>query len=284
MAPTAPQPPPARSLLATVLGDLVLASAEPAWNAAIVDVMAAFGVEGTAVRQALARAASRGFVASTKVGRSAAWSLTPRGHRFIEGGLARLAEFEAGPPDWDGRWIVLQTTLSGADRTVRRHLYARLGQLRFGNPSPGTWVSPWTGQLAELRSVLQEYGLESSSQVFVGENAGFVSDPQLAEQSWDLTSLTDTYRSATRRFARSKPTSPAATLTDFVALRTEVMALMWSDPLLPPELTPDRSGREFALLSHSLSEKWRPTAEAEWHRLVTEHEPAAHRASRSRRQ
>lgn len=274
--------PPARRLLATVLGDLVQSGNAPAWNGAIVDVLGLLGVEGAAVRQALARAAGHDFVVGTRVGRSTRWSLTPRGHRFIEGGFTRLREFEAGAPPWDREWIVLLTSVSGSDRTVRRRLYARLVQLRFGNPAPGTWVSPWVDQLPDVRAVLAEYQLETTSQLFVGRNVGYVPDPELAGQSWDLEALATTYRDAIERYAHADPRTDEEVLVQFVTLRTEVMTAMWADPALPPELTPDRSGREFAQLSHELAGRWRPTAEAVWQALVAKHEPAAHRNDDSR--
>ena len=66
----------ARSLLLTVLGEFVLARAEPVWTQVLLDVLGGLGVESKSARQALARTAAEGLLESDRAGRRVRWSLT----------------------------------------------------------------------------------------------------------------------------------------------------------------------------------------------------------------
>ena len=57
----------ARSLLLTVLGEFVLPRPEPVWTQTLIDVLAELGVEQKSARQALARTAAEGLLASDRV-------------------------------------------------------------------------------------------------------------------------------------------------------------------------------------------------------------------------
>ena len=67
----------ARSVLFTVLGELVLPAGREAWTSAFIDVFGRLGVEEKAARQALMRTAADGWLDSERVGRRTAWT-SPR--------------------------------------------------------------------------------------------------------------------------------------------------------------------------------------------------------------
>ena len=69
----------ARSLLLTVLGEFVLPRPEPVWTQTLIDVLAELGVEQKSARQALARTAAEGLLASDRSGRRVRWSLSTSG-------------------------------------------------------------------------------------------------------------------------------------------------------------------------------------------------------------
>ena len=72
-------PSSARSLLLTILGEYVRPQGDPVWTGTLVAALRLFGVAEKAARQALARTAAEGWLASTKHGRLARWQLTPAG-------------------------------------------------------------------------------------------------------------------------------------------------------------------------------------------------------------
>src|SRR5918996_5830576 len=99
----------ARSLLLTVLGDFVIPDGRPVWTSTLVHVLVGVGVEERSARQAIARAASAGWIESERSGRRARWRLTPGGQRYIEEGAERVRSTSA-PVAWDGKWLVIVTS------------------------------------------------------------------------------------------------------------------------------------------------------------------------------
>src|ERR1700704_4253861 len=91
----------ARSLLMTVLGEYVLPRGRAVWTSALVDALAMFGVEAKSARQALARTAAEGWLASERVGRRVRWALTPPGHRLLTEGARRIYDFGGAERTWD---------------------------------------------------------------------------------------------------------------------------------------------------------------------------------------
>src|SRR5205823_12728355 len=67
----------ARSVLFTLLGELVLRTGGAAWTSAFIDVFGRLGVEEKAARQALMRTAADIWLSSERVGRRTVWRLTP---------------------------------------------------------------------------------------------------------------------------------------------------------------------------------------------------------------
>src|SRR5690242_14039810 len=83
----------ARSLLLTVLGELVLPTGAPVWTSALLDLLADLGVAEKAARQAILRTADSGWIEPRRSGRETRWSLTPSGERLLREGTARIYGF-----------------------------------------------------------------------------------------------------------------------------------------------------------------------------------------------
>src|ERR1700761_5288457 len=88
----------ARSVLFTVLGELVLPAGGGAWTSAFIDVFGRLGVEEKAARQALMRTAADGWLSPERIGRRTVWRLTPAAQRLLRGGARRLFRFPPPPP------------------------------------------------------------------------------------------------------------------------------------------------------------------------------------------
>src|ERR1700689_4350370 len=93
-----------RSVLFTVLGELVLPTGGQAWTSAFIDVLGRLGIEEKAARQALMRTAADNWLSSERVGRRTVWRLTPASERLLRDGTERIFGFTAGAEGWDGRW------------------------------------------------------------------------------------------------------------------------------------------------------------------------------------
>ncbi len=165
----------ARSLLLTVLGEIVLPDGHPVWTATLIDLLADLDVAEKAARQAIMRTADSGWIEASRVGRETRWSLTAAGTRLLREGTDRIYGFAAGERPWDGRWLVLTIGVPENNRALRQRLRTRLGWTGLGSVNAGTWVTPRVDREAEARSVLEELGLVTGSWSLVA-TAGALGD------------------------------------------------------------------------------------------------------------
>src|SRR6185312_10692242 len=132
----------ARSVLFTVLGELVLPTGGQAWTSAFIDVFGRLGVEEKAARQALMRTAAGGWLSPERIGRRTVWRLTPAAERLLRDGTERIFGFTAAAAE--------------TERSARHVLRTRLRWAGFGNVMPGVWVSPRSDRDDEVRQILTE--------------------------------------------------------------------------------------------------------------------------------
>src|SRR5690348_10436667 len=91
----------ARSLLFTILGELVWPTGKPVWTATLVQVLRGLGIEEQTTRQAIARAASSDWITAARTGREVSWSLTPKLQRIFESGSLRVYSLSDSYSQWD---------------------------------------------------------------------------------------------------------------------------------------------------------------------------------------
>lgn len=137
----------------------VLPGGEGAWTAAFTDGLAAVGVEEGAVRQALARSASRGLLTSAKVGRRVRWHLTPAAEELLRTGTERTYGFGREHLEWDGRWLLLFCSLPDRRRDLRYRLRVQLAWAGLAPFSPGAWITPWVDREGAVVSAVRALGL-----------------------------------------------------------------------------------------------------------------------------
>lgn len=151
----------ARSILITVLGELVYPNDQPVWTSSLLYMLVGMGIEHRTARQAISRAAASGWITGERQGREVRWELTDSGKRLMEDGAKRVFSMNADTERWDGNWLVLLVTIPDAQRSVRKMLYTALDWEGFGNPTPGVWVSPHVDREPQARKVIDELGLKS---------------------------------------------------------------------------------------------------------------------------
>lgn len=227
----------ARSLLVTVLGELVLPSEGPVWTQTVLDVLGLVGVEEKSARQALARTAADGMLVSERVGRRVRWGLTAWGRQLLTEGAARIYGHGRTRPRWDGSWLVVVASVPEQQRAGRHRLRTRLAWAGLGSPAAGMWVSPDTGRLDEVRQVLAEIG-PADAHVITGEYHGGLTAAELATRAWDLADLEARYAEFVDRFADLVPADDAATLAAQIRLVDAWRRFPFLDPGLPDALLP----------------------------------------------
>jgi phenylacetic acid degradation operon negative regulatory protein len=268
-------PPSARSLLLTVIGELLDSPPAEVWTSALLHVLNGLGVEEHAARQVLARAAAADWLERERFGRAVHWRLDRRGKALVADGVRRSNEFLAGPAAWDGRWLILFVTVPADQRTVRKRLYGGLSWLGMGNPAPGLWVTPHEERVGELRELVDGLGLRASALSVVGRvyDVG-ISATDIVDRAWDLTELDGIYRVLIEQVQnRPEPRGADETLFAYLELLNIQQRLMRRDPFLPRELLPEWIGRDGAALIGECRRRWAPRAHERWTQLLELNSP-----------
>jgi phenylacetic acid degradation operon negative regulatory protein len=258
----------ARSLLLTMLGEFVLPRQAKVWTATVVEALGALGVEEKAARQALARTAAEGVLASTRHGRRTAWSLTRQGHALLEEGTARIYGFMRSRRTWDGRWLVVTVSIPESQRQLRHRLRTQLTWLGLGSPVSGLWVSPSAEHAGEVHRVLGDLDLEQQSFAWVGPATGIGEESRLVAAAWDLDDVEERYLGFLADFEQRRAETPADAFVAQVELVQAWRRFPFLDPDLPGELLDhDWPGPRAAAVFHDRHDRWHRQAQQEWDRM-----------------
>ncbi len=258
----------ARSVLFTVLGELVLPTGGEAWTSAFIDVFGRLGVEEKTARQALMRTAADGWLSSERVGRRTVWRLTPAAERLLRDGTERIFGFTAVAADWDGRWTIVIARTPETERAARHVIRTRLRWAGFGHVMPGVWLSPRSDHGEEVRRILDEVkgsGLPDGY-LFAAEYQGGSSLAAMLGHAWDLGELAREYDEFTAAFSGPVSPDPLARIIDLVHAWRR---FPWIDPGLPAQFLPAPwSGTAAAELFARRHAEWADEAIAEWKQLL----------------
>ncbi len=261
-------PSSARSLLLTVLGEYVLPGREPVWTGALVRALGQLGVAEKAARQALARTAAEGWIASSRHGRLARWQLTGAGQRLLTDGAERIYSFGQDGQAWDGRWLIVLVPANCTSHT-RHRIRTRLTWAGFGALPGGVWVCPDPGREAEAGRILASLGLADASISFTARHSGIGAQQDVVARAWDLRAVEARYAAFITEFASLSPVTDAETLTAQTLLVHEWRRFPFLDPRLPGDLLPAGwPGGEAAELFSARHAAWKDGAHRCWTRLV----------------
>jgi phenylacetic acid degradation operon negative regulatory protein len=265
----------ARSLLMTVLGELVWPSGQPAWTSALVYVLRGLGVEEQAARQAIARAAASAWMTPERRGREVRWSLGPKMVRIIESGAPRVYSLSDPFTSWDGRWLAVLVTIPQSHRHTRRPLYSGLTWAGLGNPVPGLWLGPHVERAAEIDKLIDGLGLRKHTISFVGTvtDTG-MSQTDIVAQGWDLGALHQHYQQVWDAVADLSPRDGDEVLFAHVRMISEWQELPRTDPQLPEALLPDWIGRRVAQRIETLRARWTPAVRERFAQINADLGPA----------
>ncbi len=255
----------ARSLLFTVLGELVLPTGGQAWTSAFIEVLGRLGVEEKAARQALMRTAADSWLTSERVGRRTVWRLTPAAERLLRDGTERIFGFTAVAEDWDGQWTIVIARTPETERATRHVIRTRLRWAGFGNVMPGVWLSPRSDRGAEVRDILAEARLPDGY-LFAAEYQGGAPVTAMVRHAWDLDELARGYDEFIAAFGGPVGSDPLGRVIDLVHAWRR---FPWIDPGLPaPFLPAPWSGTAAAALFARRHAEWAGEAIAAWKQLL----------------
>ena len=225
----------ARSALFDLYGDHLRAREDQAPVAALVRVLAAVGIAGPAVRTAVSRMTTQGWLAPVDLG-------TGRGYRLTDATIHRLDDayarvYNSGPPLWDGRWQVVLVPHQHS-RSRRSRVRSGLSWAGYGELSDGVWVSPYPR--AELGALLAAERIQATTAVAHDFRPG---QPTSA---WDLDALGKEYDAwlteSRDLLARAQEVHDDPDEAAFAArfeMVHEYRKFLFRDPGLPDSLLPE---------------------------------------------
>jgi phenylacetic acid degradation operon negative regulatory protein len=249
----------------TVLGEYVLPDGGRAWTGRLVRALGAVGVAEKAARQAVARSAEAGLLCADREGRRTRWRLTPAATALLTEGTGRIYSFGLAEPEWDGRWLLLFTSVPEVNRQLRYRLQNRLAWAGFAPLAPGTWLSPWVDREPAARAALAELALPDGQPSFVGELGGGADARDLVRRSWRLDRVEADYERFVTVHERAEPGDDEGAFAALTLLVHDWRRFPAADPGLPAGLLPEPwSGKHAADLFHSLHRAWAPAARRWW--------------------
>ncbi len=249
----------ARHLLITLLGDYWFARSELLPSAALVDLLAEFGSQENASRQAMRRLMQRNMLVQEKQGRTTSYGIPREIVASQRLRLARAVTFGADFTDWDGSWTVVSFSIPESERDVRRVLRNGLRELAFGDLQDGVWITPHDRE-DEALCLLDELGV-SRGHVMRATWALRESAMEEIAEAFDLDRLADDYQRFIDELTPKLDWAAGdADPREALRVRTELtnswLAFRLVDPELPADLLPGgwprRRAREMFLTMYDL--------------------------------
>jgi phenylacetic acid degradation operon negative regulatory protein len=260
----------ARSLLITILGELVWPAGQPVWTSTLVRIFQGLGIEQQAARQAIARASASGWITGERQGREVRWTLTGKLVHIFETGSHRVYSLSDPFTSWDGTWLTLWVIIPQALRRARRPLYAGLTWAGFGNPAPGLWLTPHVERSDEVGSLLEQLELKQHTIAFTGNLAGVgLPQQEIVARGWDLAALRSRYQSVWESIDGLRPLTADETLYTHIRMVSEWQEFPRVDPQLPEAILPDWIGRRVARRIEVLRAQWTPIVRSRFAELNT---------------
>jgi phenylacetic acid degradation operon negative regulatory protein len=237
----------ARSALFDLYGDHLLHRRGSAPVAALIRLLEPLGVRAPAVRTAISRMVSQGWlepveIANEDVGTVPGYALTDRARLRLDLAGSRIYRTAAG--EWDGRWHV-RVLAPITERSRRERVRTQLRFLGTAPISDSTWVSPHPS--VEVDQLLRDEGLTA-----VQLTTSDIGPLPVLLAAFDVARLGRDYQAWLDDAAAMVAASGSAAddVTAFV-VRSELVhswrKFLFSDPGLPDELLPpDWPGRRAA--------------------------------------
>jgi len=248
----------ARSALFDLYGDHLLARGGVAPVAALIRLLAPLGVRAPAVRTAVSRMVSQGWLEPVELDAAPGYALTERARLRLDQAGTRI--YRTDGTSWDGAWHV-RVLAPIAERSRRERVRSQLRFLGMAPVSDSTWISPHAS--VEVDQLLLDEELPA-----VCLTTDDIGPVQLLLDAFDVDALARDYDAwlaeAADLVGSAGSTDPVDDVTGFV-VRSELVhswrKFLFRDPGLPASLLPaDWPGRRAAAFFDQHAERLLPSA------------------------
>ncbi len=226
----------ARSALFDVYGDHLRTRGHRAAVADLVRLLDPIGIAAPAVRTAISRMVSQGWLEPVTVEGHRGYAATPQAIRRLEESAERI--YRRREEEWDGCWQLLLLD-PFPSRTVRSAVLRDLPFLGYAALDDRVWVSPWAR--ADLAETLGRAGATATTACALDFDP-----PTAPTRAWDLETIGEEYvawlddaaTSVEAHLAAHDDPDEAAFTARFHLVH-EWRKFLFTDPGLPPQLLPD---------------------------------------------
>lgn len=242
------------SLVITVFGDAIVPRGGDVPLQVLQSVMERLRIESGALRTAMSRLASEGWVERRREGRTSHYRLAEQGRHAFDEATQRI--YAAGPPEWAGRWSVALCVDTAAGEAGKR-----LEELGFHGHGAGTWFR------AEIAGAPPVPELPEGVVLISGQSRDL---PRNVHELWDGAGLAEDFerfRTGVLALARALDAGAALAGLDAMAARTllihEWRRIALKAPMLPAEtLPPDWPGENARAIAKRVYAKLTGPSEA----------------------
>ncbi|WP_426241527.1 PaaX family transcriptional regulator C-terminal domain-containing protein [Nocardioides sp. LHG3406-4] len=249
----------ARSALFDVYGDLLSQRGNRSSVAGLVRLLAPTGIAAPAVRTAISRMVSQGWLEPATVAGARGYAATEQAIRRLDAARERI--YRRTTSEWDHHWQLV-FVCTPIDRPARARVQRELSFLGYAEFSDLVWVSPFVRR--DLDVALERAGARAHTAV-----ASDFSPPGAPAAAWDLERLAAAYATwlasaeaeIDRHLAGHDDPDEAAFAARFHLVH-EWRKFLFEDPGLPDELLPaDWPGRAAAAFFTAAAERLQPGAD-----------------------
>lgn len=229
------------TVLLSILGEYWWSQKEPLPSAALVALLADFGVSDAAARTTLSRLTARNLLVQTKNGRRTFYTLSPRAEAVLADGAHRIFGFGPTGAAWNGDWTIVMYSVAEKDRRLRNALRSRLKWNGLAALYDAVWLAP-RNRVADVMAILEELQLTTATVAHVTDV--FPPGDQPLQSAWDIAALAQEYGAfidlAERLLEeyRAGSMSPDLALVGRTTLTEAWRSLREADPDLPDQLLP----------------------------------------------
>jgi phenylacetic acid degradation operon negative regulatory protein len=250
----------ARSALFDVYGDHLRTRGHRAAVADLVRLLAPIGIAAPAVRTAISRMVSQGWLEPVTVHGARGYAATPQAIRRLEEVSQRI--YRPRDDEWDSCWQLLLLD-PFPSRAVRTAVLRDLPFLGYAALDDRVWVSPWVR--ADLEETLARAGATATT-----ARALDFDPPGAPTRAWDLDAigreyaawLVDAATDLESHLAAHEDPQEAAFAARFHLVH-EWRKFLFTDPGLPGQLLPDDwAGRRASDYFRREADRLAPASEA----------------------
>ncbi|MCC2595274.1 phenylacetic acid degradation operon negative regulatory protein PaaX [Pusillimonas sp. MFBS29] len=240
----ATNPPRAKSLCVTLLGDAIEPHGGSIWLSKLIELVTPLGVNERLLRTSVFRLVAQDWLQSERHGRRSLYRLSPLGRELTEQASGRI--YDGSSPVWEGDWtLVVLPRFGNASLSKRGEVRRELIWAGFGAIAPGIFALP-RNQTKAAHKVLGKLKLSGHALVLgaheMNEGKGLLIT-ELVSQCWDLDGVAGQYQGFLDTFGPmlagvNSDMRPAQAYTIRALAFHEWRRIVLHDPQLPAQMLP----------------------------------------------